>query len=125
MAGTEKKGNRPSRSVYQITESGRSEFIRLLKEVWNEPERQYFAIDIGVAFMNALPVAEVKGYLRKQVAQMEANLQYLDSHQQEQMSQADIPGSAALIFEHSRAHLNAELSWMKEILEKIEQGKLF
>jgi DNA-binding PadR family transcriptional regulator len=125
MAATEKKGNRPSRSVYQITESGRSEFMRLLKEVWSEPERQYFAIDVGLAFMNALPEAEVKGYLRKQVAQMEANLQYLDSHQQEQMSQTDIPGSAALIFEHSRAHLIAELSWMKEVLEKIEQGKLF
>ena len=125
MAATEKKGNRPSRSVYQITKSGRSEFIRLLKEVWSEPERQYFALDVGVAFMNALPVGEVKGYLRKQVAQMETDLQYLDSHQQEQMSQADIPGSAVLIFEHSRAHLIAELSWMKEILEKIEQGKLF
>jgi DNA-binding PadR family transcriptional regulator len=36
MAVTEKKGNRPSRSVYQITESGRSEFLRLLKEVWRD-----------------------------------------------------------------------------------------
>jgi DNA-binding PadR family transcriptional regulator len=124
MAVTEKKGNRPSRSVYQITESGRSEFLRLLKEVWSEPERQYFAIDVGLAFLNALPTEEIKGYLHKQVSQLEANLQYLDSHQQEEMSQTNIPKSAVLIFEHSRAHLTAELSWTKEVLKKIEQGKL-
>ena len=124
MTAKEKKGNRPSRSVYKITEAGRSEFLRLLKEVWSEPERQYFALDFGLAFMNALPMDEIKGYLSKQVSQLEANLQYLDSHQHDQMSQATIPKSAVMIFEHSRAHLAAELSWMKNVLKKIEQGKL-
>ena len=65
MVATEKTGNRPSRSIYQITEAGRAEFLRLLREVWNEPERQYFAIDVGLAFMNALPAEEIKGYLQK------------------------------------------------------------
>jgi len=121
---TEKEGNRPSRSVYQITEAGRSEFLRLLRKVWSEPEQQYFAIDIGLAFMNALPVDEIKGYLRQQVAQLEVVLQHLDSHQQEQMSQTDIPRSAEMIFEHSRAHVAAELSWTRSVLAKIEDGKL-
>ena len=125
MTAKEKKGNRPSRSVYKITEAGRSEFLRLLKEVWSEPERQYFALDFGLAFMNALPMDEIKGYLSKQVSQLEANLQYLDSHQHDQMSQANIPKSAVMIFEHSRAHLAAELSWMKDVLKKIEHRKLF
>ena len=124
MVATEKEGNRPSRSIYKITETGRLEFLRLLREVWNKPEQQYFAIDIGLAFMNALPADEIKGYLHKQVTQLEAILQYLDSHQQEQMSQPDIPNRAVVIFEHTRAHLNAELSWMKNVLEKIELGKL-
>ena len=124
MVATEKKGNRPSRSVYQITKAGRSEFLRLLKEVWNEPERQYFAIDVGLAFMNALPVDEIEGYLHKRVAQLESTLKYLDSHQQEQMSQPDIPGSAVAIFEHSRAHFSAELSWTKDVLKKIKRGGL-
>jgi DNA-binding PadR family transcriptional regulator len=118
MAATEKKGNRPSRSVYQITEAGRSEFIRLLKEVWSEPERQYFALDVGLAFMNALPADEITGYLHKRVAQLESTLQYLDSHQQVQMLQTNIPKSAVAIFEHSRTHYAAELSWTKGLLKK-------
>ncbi len=124
MIATEKTGNRPSRSIYQITEAGRAEFLRLLREVWSEPERQYFAIDIGLAFMNALPLDEIKVCLQRRVAEMEGALQYLDSHQQEQMLQPDIPLSAVAIFEHSRAHLAAELSWMRAVLKKIEQGGL-
>jgi DNA-binding PadR family transcriptional regulator len=121
---TKKEGNRPSRSIYQITQEGRAEFLRLLREVWGGLEREYFAIDIGLAFMNALPQDEIKGYLHKRLAQLGGILHYLGSHEQEQMTQPDIPSSAVAIFEHSRAHLEAELSWTKEMLEKIEQGKL-
>jgi DNA-binding PadR family transcriptional regulator len=37
---------------YQITEAGQAEFLRLLRQIWSEPERQYFAIDVGTAFMD-------------------------------------------------------------------------
>ena len=124
MAATEKEGNRPSRSIYQITAAGRAEFLRLLREVWSELEEHYFETDIGLAFLNALPVDEIKSYLRQRVAQLEGITQGLDAHQQEQMAQADVPSSAAAIFEHSRAHLLAELSWTRDVLAKIEQGKL-
>jgi len=124
MVATEKEGNRPSRSIYQISEAGRAEFLRLLREVWNEPERQFFAIDVGLAFMNALPSEEIKGYLQTRVGKLEGLLQYLGSHEQEQMEQPEVPGSATAIFEHSRAHMAAELAWTKKVLEKMERGEL-
>jgi DNA-binding PadR family transcriptional regulator len=124
MVATEKEGNRPSRSIYQITEAGRAEFLKLLRELWREPERQYFAIDVGLGFMNALPPEEIMGYLHGRVALLEGTLHYLDSHQLEQMGQPNIPASAVVIFEHSRVHLAAELSWIKEVLEKMQRGKL-
>jgi len=124
MVATEKEGNRPSRSIYQITEAGRAEFLRLLRDVWSGLEREYYAIDIGLAFMNALPAEEIKGYLYHRMVQMESLLQYLGSHEQEQMGQPEVPASAVAIFEHSHAHLAAELAWTKELLEKIERGEL-
>jgi len=124
MVATEKAGNRPSRSIYQVTEAGRAEFMRLLREVWSEPERQYFTIDVALAFMNALPAQEVKGYLQKRLAQLEEAQHYLAGHQQEQMSQPNVPASAVAIFEHARAHAGAELAWTKELLEKMERGEL-
>ena len=124
MVATEKAGNRPSRSIYQITEAGRAEFLRLLREVWSEPERQYFAIDVALAFMNALSPQEIKGYLQKRLAQLQAGLDYLKLHKQDQMSQPDVPASAVAIFEHARAHAEAELAWTHELLEKMERGEL-
>ncbi|MGB8213447.1 MAG: PadR family transcriptional regulator [Anaerolineales bacterium] len=124
MVATEKQGNRPSRSIYQITDAGRMEFLRLLREVWSGVEREYFAIDVGLAFMNALPPEEIQGYLRQRVAQLEGILQFLGSHEQEQMTQPDVPASAVAIFEHSRAHFTAELAWTKELLEKMQSGEL-
>jgi DNA-binding PadR family transcriptional regulator len=51
---------RDRRARFQITETGRAEFLRLLREVWSAFERQYFAIDVALAFMNALPAEEIK-----------------------------------------------------------------
>ncbi len=121
--GTEQEGGRPSRSVYQITEAGRAEFMRLLRQVWREPERSYFALDIGLFFMPALPLDEIKAYLRERIAQLDMATQGLITHRAEQLAQADTPRLAATIFDHIQAHLGAELDWTRDLLEKIERGE--
>jgi len=121
--GTEQKGGRPSRSVYQITEEGRAEFMRLLRQVWREAERSYFALDIGLFFMPALPLDEIKGCLRDRVMQLDAWLRRLFAHRAEQLALAETPRLAAAIFDHAQAHLQAELDWTIDLLEKIERGE--
>ncbi len=122
--GTEQEGGRPSRTVYQITDTGRDEFLRLLREVWDSVERQTFDFDIGLSFMSALPIDEVKGYLRKRVTHLEHILQYLEAHQAEELADTDhVPTHlATAVFDHHRRHLQAELDWMRELLQDAEQG---
>ena len=120
---TEQEGSRPSRSIYQITEAGQAEFMRLLREVWGEVERHYFSIDIGLFFMAALPAEEMIHYLRQRVAQLEAILQHLNDHQAEQLSREGVPALAAAIFDHSRVHFQAELTWTQGLLEQVERGE--
>ena len=121
--GTEQEGGRPSRTVYQITDAGREEFMRLLREVWGNVEEQYFTFDIGLSFMSALPIGEVKDLLRKRVKHLEHIIQYLEVHQAEQLADGRVPGHlAATVFDHHRAHLNAELDWTRDLLTKVEQG---
>jgi DNA-binding PadR family transcriptional regulator len=120
--GTEQEGGRPSRTVYGITAAGREEFLRLLREVWSEVERQYFTFDIGLTFMKALDVEEVKRYLRQRLGQLEAILEHLQVHQAEQMAHDEVPRLAAAVFDHSRAHFEAELGWTRNLLDKVEQG---
>jgi DNA-binding PadR family transcriptional regulator len=117
------EGKRPSRSVYQITDAGRFEFLRLLRAVWSELERQYFAIDVGLAFMDALPVDEIRGYLNRREVQLEEILKHLDSHQEETLAEQGTPRSAVAIFNHSRAHFRAELIWTRDLLAQVERGE--
>jgi DNA-binding PadR family transcriptional regulator len=120
---TEQEGNRPSRSVYQITEAGQAEFLRMLRQIWSEPERQYFAIDIGLAFLEVLPRKEIKEYLRGRVGQLEATLQHLDTHEKEQLKRKHVPRSASVVFNHSRLHFQAELEWTRDLLDKVARGE--
>lgn len=122
QVATEQEPGRPSRSIYQITEAGQKEFLRLLREVWQEVERQYFDLDIGLFFMRALPLEEVKGYLRGRLAQLEAIVSHLKTHSQEELAQEEVPRLAAAIFDHSLYHIEAELAWTRDLLAKLEQG---
>ena len=120
---TEKAGSRPSRSIYQVTKAGRAEFLRLLRAVWGEVERHHFDFDIGLFFAEALPVEEMKGYLRGRVAQLEGIIQHITDHRAEQLADEDVPRLAAAIFDHSLAHFQAELSWTQDLLDKVERGE--
>jgi len=118
----EQKGNRPSRSVYQITASGRDEFLRLLREEWQQMERQYFPIDVCLFFFDKLPIGEVKNYLKIRQAALHKALEYLQNHREEQLTLPEVPRLATAIFDHSLAHTQAEFSWVTNLLEKVEKG---
>ena len=121
--GTEQEGGRPSRTVYQITDAGREEFMRLLREVWSNVEQQTFDFDIGLSFMGALPIEEVKEYLRKRITHLEHIVEYLDAHQAEEMADERVPNRlASTVFDHHRVHLGAELDWTRDLLQNVEQG---
>jgi DNA-binding PadR family transcriptional regulator len=118
----EQKGKRPSRSVYQVTESGREEFLRLLRESWQQVERQYFSVDICLFFLETLPLDEIKNYLRMRQATLQTMLEHIQSHRDEQMALPEIPQLAAAIFDHTLVHTQAELSWVTDLLQKLESG---
>jgi DNA-binding PadR family transcriptional regulator len=122
QAGIEQQGNRPSRMIYKLTAAGRQEFMRLLRETWRELERHYYAIDIGLAFMDALPLEEVTGYLEGRVAALEEVVQHISDHREEQMARPEMPRQAAAVFDHSLAHFQAELSWTRSLLDKVGGG---
>ncbi len=123
MVELEREGKRPSRSVYQITDSGREEFLRLLRESWKQVERQYFSIDICLFFLESLPPGEVKNYLQMRQAALQTALGHIQSHRAEQIAIPEVPPLAAAIFDHTLVHTQAELSWVTDLLQKLESGE--
>lgn len=121
--GVEQEGKRPSRSVYQITAAGRDEFLRLLREEWRQVERQYFSIDICLFFLERLPLEEVKNYLHTRLAALQNALEHIQNHRDEQLALPEVPHLAAAIFDHSIVHTQAELTWVTDLLQKLESGE--
>jgi DNA-binding PadR family transcriptional regulator len=118
----EQEGNRPSRSVYQVTPAGQGEFLRLLREAWGSIERHYYDIDIALAFSDALLRDEVTAFLRQRVAELEGILEHIVGHRDEQMANEEVPRLAAAVFDHGLAHFRAELEWTRDLLDKFERG---
>lgn len=120
---TEQQGSRPSREIYEITPAGEEEFLRLLRQGWQNVERQYFEIDLCLFFLNRLPVSEVKEYLLARIARLEQTLAHLQAHEAEQMSNPYIPPQAKAIFNHSRMHIQSEFEWSKGLLAALDKGQ--
>lgn len=119
----EQEGKRPSRSVYQINDAGREEFMRLLRESWQEVERQYFDFDVCLFFLRYLPLDEAKNYLRTRQMILEQTLSEVREHREEQLANPHVPALAGAIFDHTLVHTEAELAWVSDLLEKMESGE--
>jgi DNA-binding PadR family transcriptional regulator len=120
QVAVEQEGNRPSRTIYRLTPAGRDEFVRSLRALWREPERQFYAIDVGLAFMDALPRPEILGYLQARIAGLEGALAHIDAHRAEQIARPEVPAAAAAVFDHALAHTRAELGWLRGVLAGLE-----
>ncbi len=118
----EKQGRRPSRSVYQINQTGRDEFLRLLRESWQQVEQQFFTLDLCLFFMQALPREEIIAYLRARQESLQSVLRHIQTHREEEMEQPEIPPIARAIFNHSIAHTRAELDWISQLCKDLEEG---
>jgi len=121
--GIEQAGKRPSRSVYQITDGGRQEFLRLLRQGWKTVERQYFDIDIYLFFLADLSREEVIGYLEQRRAVLLGALEHIQSHRAEELEKPEVPRLAAAIFDHTLFHTQAEMNWTVDLLEKLRLGE--
>lgn len=105
-------GNRPPRRVYQLTPEGEAVFQRLLRENLANHYPARFTGDIGLAFLDTLPPNEAKTLLMQRrvvLADEVATAQAVPHH----------AGSSQLVIEHRLRHLQTELAWLDEVIERI------
>ena len=112
---TDKNGNRPSRIIYKITDKGEKEFSRLLNELWNNSDRQYYPFDIALFFSSFISSKEALSYIDKRIYELDFAEKYIELHKNDQMSLDNIPRIAEAVFSHSLFHISAEKEWLKSI----------
>lgn len=74
----EKVGNRPQRRVYSVTEEGKVEFFRLLRENLSSQPSPEFPGVVGLDFLHLLPSDEAAALLESRLQLVEKNFQQLD-----------------------------------------------
>lgn len=110
-------GNRPPRKIYQVTPEGEANFQRLLREQISAHHAAYFDGDIGLAFIEELPVEEAIDLLRQRrekLAETQTSLENVRGHS---------TGGLQFILEHQKRYLAFEISWLDEVMTRLSHPK--
>ena len=122
-AGTEREGNRPERTTYEITAAGRGALFDRIAEILGTPDREYPLFPVALAEAHNLPADDVVALLRKRIAEREADIAELDEYAARARDK-DVPRVFWFETEYLRRLAEAEQRWLDELVGEIESGAL-
>jgi len=119
VARTEREGNPPERTVFEITEAGRAELVKQRDAALAEVRLLSDPVDLAIQFTPDLsPVQLIAAF----TARRQAVADQLAQFRREQVTAAsDLVGLEPLIFEHCVARLEAELAWHDRVLDRLRE----
>jgi DNA-binding PadR family transcriptional regulator len=115
---------RTARTEYIVTERGKGEFERLLREYWWEPKPLIDPFQIALTFMDRMPHDELLAALRYRA---DLARSFLSSVDYLAAGKTSGPGAQRHIAENIyllAAHVQAELRWTEAAIAKVERGDL-
>lgn len=120
----EQHGGRPARTVYAITEAGRAEFVRLLREAAISVTPEKRPVDLALAFICRLPSSERVELLNARSRKLESVLEILRRKLTELRGlERKAPWALEpLKFDIARHEL--ELRWNRELLTRIADWEI-
>ena len=121
---TVREGRRPERTVYEITGAGREEFLTWLRQLLREPVKEYTQFAAGLSFLAALPPEEAVALLKERVLRLEEETEEMRSRLDSAMEQFNLPRLFLVESEHELTLREAELGWVRGLVEEIEIGAL-
>ncbi|MEO7122453.1 MAG: PadR family transcriptional regulator [Lacisediminihabitans sp.] len=112
---TEREGNRPERTIYEITVDGREILSRRVAEMLATPVNEYPEFPLAIGEAHNLPKDAVIDLLDRRLALLEVDLEELENALRE--SEANETNPAYLLDRsYSRAIQTAEVEWLRQLL---------
>jgi DNA-binding PadR family transcriptional regulator len=116
-----KSKNRPERTVYELTDSGKETMRAWIREMLATPTTEFPEVPAALSVVCLLPPKDALGQLKKRVDLMEAELRRVD---EELAKAAFLPRLFLLEMELIRAQVATELTWVKTVVSDLYSGKL-
>ena len=122
-ASTEREGNRPTRTVYRITDDGATEAVDWLSDLVRTPVKEFPQFEAALSFLPLLPPDDVARLLRMRAASVRTTLTSLETTVDEARRQG-LPRIFALEAEYEIGLLRAELDFVLGLEASITDGSL-
>jgi DNA-binding PadR family transcriptional regulator len=120
---TIREGNRPERTVYQITASGQEEFADWLAELIGTPARDFHPLEAGLAYLPGLPPDRVVELLEQRLKAVDAEISEITAVH-DHMASMEFPRIFWVESEFRLALLKAESSYVHQLAEEIRTDRL-
>jgi DNA-binding PadR family transcriptional regulator len=119
---TERDQQYPERTVYELTEEGRTTGLRWLVDMLATPRSEYPAFAAALSFAMLLSPEQVTEVLSRRLVTIEGRLAQLESQLQEY--RGTMPRIAMVETEYQRAVTEAEVRWLSSVVDDLKDGKL-
>ncbi|QJA00080.1 PadR family transcriptional regulator [Leifsonia sp. PS1209] len=121
--GTEREGNRPERTTYEITESGYLVLTERVAEILATPINEYPEFPLALGESHNLPVESVIQLLRNRVALIRADLAAMDAGIAD-LEAKRLPRKYWINVQYSRAISEVEATWLESLIDDLVSGEL-
>jgi DNA-binding PadR family transcriptional regulator len=119
---TSREGNRPERTVYQLTDDGHASFVGWLGELLAQPLPEYPLFTVAISFLAYLPAETTSRALQARVIELEGELAGIESRLLG-LGQR-LHRVLLLELEYVRALRQGELTWVRTLIQDMREGRL-
>ncbi|MFI5625628.1 PadR family transcriptional regulator [Nocardioides sp. NPDC051685] len=118
VAGTDRQGARPERTIYRITEAGRTELVEWTRELLTTPVSEQSGFVAGLSMMAALTPDQVADALHDRLTALEQMVRELRAAYEE----AEVPRLFLVEMEYAIAMREAEAAWVRALQADLASG---
>jgi DNA-binding PadR family transcriptional regulator len=120
---TFREGRRPPRTVYEITDPGRTEMYDWLSELLSVPIKEFPQYEAALSFLPGVPPDEAVALLRQRCEAIEVRLDQMQASY-DVAAKRGLPRLFSIEGEYEMALLRTELEFTRSLIADIESASL-
>lgn len=121
--GTEREGNRPERTTYEITDDGTLALGERVAEIIGTPVNEFPEFPLGLGEAHNLPIETVIALLQKRVGLLRADITVLDEAIQ-MIRGKELPAKYWLDVRYLRTMAEADVAALESLIEDLGSGAI-
>ncbi|MTE15914.1 PadR family transcriptional regulator [Nocardia aurantiaca] len=120
VAGSERDGARPERTIYRITDAGRAELTDWTRELLSDPEPEKRRFVAGLSVASVLPPEEVTDLLTQRISKLDKTI--AETRAQLAALEGTVPHLFLVEEDYELTMLAAEATWARALRDSLADG---